>query len=283
MNKTIKFLIFIITVIGFAPSCSTRHIALNPFNPNYKLLPNESSSTQESSGMLSTKSVRAGDIALNAVSRPIPGALPTGAGIGISTALFLFSPNHKPIPLQTAENANFLIPHMPKSEAVDENEAEYKMGLLIEKAVAQALGPTYQTKDEISNDNSRWLRVNGPLCENWSCQIVAPILQNKPTDHINTTTQEFHWNGKEVYGYSHFLLQNRSVGFVKITKEYDSKGLVGSTHVVEGSELPGFDYKSFYQRVSTNLPDWVAIQVTMKGKEPYQLFKGIQSPVIWKN
>ena len=69
---------------------------------------------------------RAGNLGLAAASRPIPGTLPYGAGVGIAAALLLGSGNSKPL---IAEHANNLLVLMPVSEAENEKAAQLKMGV----------------------------------------------------------------------------------------------------------------------------------------------------------
>jgi hypothetical protein len=53
----------------------------------------------------------------------------------------------------------------------------------VKHAIAETIQPDYQLKIEEYDDNyafgqvlrPRWFRVDEPLCENWSCQIIAPI------------------------------------------------------------------------------------------------------------
>jgi hypothetical protein len=117
-------------------------------------------------------------------------------------------------------------------------------------------------------------RVDGPYCENGSCQVLGPL----------PTANALQWEGemvkkqvlgKEVYSYNRPFEQ--TIGFVKITKEYDKKGaLAGSRHFVKGMEVSGFDYQQFFQRVSENLPDWVYFRIAKKGIPPYTLNRGVE-------
>lgn len=78
--------------------------AQNPFNPSARLS-NVASTTQNTSSG-STVS-RAAGLGLSTASRPIPGAIPSGADIGIAAALFLGSASSKSS--HGAINQNYLI------------------------------------------------------------------------------------------------------------------------------------------------------------------------------
>ncbi|MCX7099844.1 MAG: hypothetical protein NTV43_18270 [Methylococcales bacterium] len=273
----------IIAIYFVISGCTAyRPYAQNPFNPTAKI-PKTTTSTKNNTGKVSDSTAfRATSLGLAAASRPTPGAIPHGAEIGIAAALLLGSGSTKPAVM--AHHANYLIIQMPLSEAENEKAAQIKMGALVEGAVIKSLQPAYQTKIEEYDDHyafgrvsrPRWIRVNGPYCENWSCQVHGPM----------PTANALQWEGeiekiKEPidgnYYYRYPVLSKQTIGLVKITKEYDDDGfLAGSRHFVQGEEILGFDYEQFYQRISENLPSWVIyhIAITNQAKYPYLLING---------
>jgi hypothetical protein len=259
--------------------CGTfKPYAQNPFNPEARIKP--ASTEPTAGGGDRSLAYRATDLGLTAASRPIAGAIPHGAEVGIAAAaLLLGGPSGPGI---VPDNDNYLLIGMPLTYATDEADAQLKMGALMEKAIIQALSPEYQTKIEEYDDHHsfskvlrpRWIRVDGPLCENWSCQAIGPIPTKSAGQwegEIVKTTN----NGREIYWYQNIFREK--IGFVKITKEYDKSAIIaGSRHFVEGQELSDFDYAGFYQRVSANLPEWVTFIITNKGEKPYALSQGNQ-------
>jgi hypothetical protein len=273
----------IIAIHFVISGCTTyRPYAQNPFNPTAKI-PHAATSTKSSTGKVSDSTAfRAASLGLAAASRPIPGAIHHGAEIGIASVLLLGSGRSKPLVM--AHHANYLTIDMPVSEAENEKSAQLKMGVLVENAIIKSLQPIYQTRIEEYDDTymfgrvlrPRWIRVNGPYCENWSCQVHGPI----PTANALQWEGEIERikeprDGNYYYRYSSILKQ--TIALVKITKEYDDDGfLSGSRHFVHGEEVAGFDYEQFFQRISENLPSWVTyhIAITNQAKYPYLLING---------
>jgi len=270
-NCSIFLLLTIFAAITMTGCSVYKPYAQNPFNPDARLLTDSVASSSDSHAS------KALDVGLAAASRPIPGAIPHGAGFGIAaTALLLGSgSSNKPI------NGNFIVAGMPLSMASNEQDAKIKLGSIVEKGITLALHPDYQTRIEEYDDSyafgrtlrPRWLRVDGPLCENWSCQVIAPI----------PTANAMQWQGDVVqkngnWHYKHPVEQ--SIAFVKITNEYDKEGgFAGRIHFVEGHELANFDYLDFLSRVSANLPEWAIIEWTPLGKIPYEIRQGNAKPL----
>lgn len=272
----------IMMAVFVSSGCSVnRPYAQNIFNPHStiaKLQPENIKKTTSGSS-----APEAANLALTAARRPIPGTIvPHGAEIGLAAASLLLksgTPKHLNIP----DNSNYLKIGMPATEANDEIDAQIKMGTLVEKAIIDALHPIYETRIEEYEDHHgiggtlrpRWIRINGPSCEQWSCQIHAPI----PTATAlqwEGKIQKFTTNNKTFYAYP--VLSEETIGFVKITKEYDSNKLLsGPIHFVEGIEIPNLDYEQFYQRVSANLPSWVDLCIAQKDKWPYTLNRGVKT------
>lgn len=252
----------LLTVISGITGCAVKKpYAQNSFNLDARL------STDSETSSSNSYTSKALDVGLAAASRPIPGAIPHGAGVGIAaTALLLGSgSSNKPI------NDNFIVASMPLYMASDEQDSKIKLGSIVERHITLALHPDYQARIEEYEDSyafgrtlrPRWLRVDGPLCENWSCQVIAPI----------PTANALQWQGDMVqkngsWHYKHPLEQ--SIAFIKIANEYDKDGfLAGRRHFVDGHELANFDYLKFLTRVSSNLPEWTIIEWTSLGKIPY--------------
>ncbi|MBS3953558.1 MAG: hypothetical protein KGZ88_11465 [Methylomicrobium sp.] len=270
--RNLFMFLLVLTGVAVTSGCTlNKPYAKNPYNL-YVKLPDDS--VTASSGARTSKAI---DLALSASSRPIPGAIPHGAGVGIAAAAFLLGSEGTNKPF----NGNFLLGSMPITMANSEQEAKIKLGSIIEKAITLALQPEYQVKIEEYDDTyafgptlrPRWLRVDGPLCENWACQIIAPI----------PTANALQWEG-DVHvkngGWQYKHPVEQSIAFLKIVNEYDKDGLFNNRrHHVEGYELADFDYLNFLTRVSANLPEWLSIVWTPIGKSPYEIRQGSTLPL----
>lgn len=257
--KSLKICL-ITALVLMGSGCSTyKPYAQNPYNP-YARIPravsNNSVKVSDSAAFSSA------NLALATSSRSIPGALPTDAAVGIAAAGLLLGGPSKP--LLTSEHPNYLFAALPVSEAADEVDAQIKIGRFVEAAVIHALSPSYKTKIVEYDDHyafgrilrPRWFRVDGPLCENWSCQVMAPIPTASALQWAGKIRKGRTTTGSEVYVYG--LPKEQTIGFVKIKSEYDKEGLFsGSKHFVEGYELPDFKYGEFFRAVSANLPPWI--------------------------
>ncbi|UGV31049.1 hypothetical protein LO767_00575 [Halopseudomonas aestusnigri] len=160
---------------------------------------------------------------------------------------------------------------MPQSLARDALDAQQKLTAIIEQAVAESLPADYRTKPyEWSNkavfgaeSSYRMLRVDGPLCEDWSCVIRGSLSSSeRPTKSfdakmVRVDTPPFISDGD---GSSYRLRGLGGVVLHKVTEEYDEKGAVsGHWHRVKTEPLSGFDHAAFYRRLSTALPEWAFI------------------------
>ncbi|MGY4826750.1 hypothetical protein [Stutzerimonas chloritidismutans] len=160
---------------------------------------------------------------------------------------------------------------MPQSLARDALDAQQKLTAIIEQAVAESLPADYRTKPyEWSNkaifgaeSSYRMLRVDGPLCEDWSCVIRGSLSSTEhPTKSFDAKmvpvdTPPFIRDGD---GSSYRLRGLGGVVLHKVIEEYDEKGAVsGYWHRVKTEPLSGFDHAAFYRRLSTALPDWAFI------------------------
>ncbi|WP_152732188.1 hypothetical protein [Stutzerimonas stutzeri] len=160
---------------------------------------------------------------------------------------------------------------MPQSLARDALDAQQKLTAIIEQAVAESLPADYRTKPYEWSDKAvfgaessyRMLRVDGPLCEDWSCVIRGSLSSSeRPTKSfdakmVRVDTPPFIRDGD---GSSYRLRGLGGVVLHKVVEEYDEKGAVsGHWHRVKTEPLSGFDHAAFYRRLSTALPDWAFI------------------------
>lgn len=259
--------------------------AQNPFNPDAKIarVSTGYSNSQNSRKASDETVLNAASVGLAAASRPVHGAIIShGADIGIAAALFLGSVGSTK-PKNITDNANFLAVAVPLTEVSNEQDAQLKMSEHMERAITMALGANYESKTEEYDNHyafnrtlrPRWIRINGPLCENWSCQILAPIPTATALQWEGRMVIKKVVTGQEAYVYEK-PFEQQSIGLVKITKEYDKEGFIaGRRHYVEGVELPDFDYAQFFQRISENLPEWAYLRVARKETMPYTLNRGV--------
>lgn len=160
---------------------------------------------------------------------------------------------------------------MPQSLARDALDAQQKLTAIIEQAVAESLPADYRTKPYEWSDKAvfgaessyRMLRVDGPLCEDWSCVIRGSLSSSeRPTKSfdarmLRVDTPPFILDGD---GSSYRLRGLGGVVLHKVIKEYDEQGTVsGHWHRVKTEPLSSFDHAAFYRRLSTALPDWAFI------------------------
>ncbi|WP_375665235.1 hypothetical protein [Stutzerimonas kunmingensis] len=160
---------------------------------------------------------------------------------------------------------------MPQSLARDALDAQQKLTAIIEQAVAESLPADYRTKPYEWSDKAvfgaessyRMLRVDGPLCDDWSCVIRGSLSSSeRPTKSfdarmLRVDTPPFIRDGG---GSSYRLRGLGGVVLHKVIKEYDEQGTVsGHWHRVKTEPLSGFDHAAFYRRLSTALPDWAFI------------------------
>ncbi len=160
---------------------------------------------------------------------------------------------------------------MPQSLARDAVDAQQKLTAIIEQAVAESLPADYRTKPYEWSDKAvfgaessyRMLRVDGPLCEDWSCVIRGSLSSSeRPTKSfdarmLRVNTPPFI---RQSDGSSYRLRGLGGVALHKVIKEYDEQGSVsGHWHRVKTEPLSGFDHATFYRRLSTALPDWAFI------------------------
>ncbi len=225
-------------------------------------------------------------IALEASSRSIPGTIPSGVGIGIMSLKLIASTEKFQ---DVARRFSHFEAWMPIMSAEDEDDAQVKMGAIMETAILKAFQPQYQTKIFEYDDTAtigavsrfRLIRVDGPGCENWSCIASGPI----------PTSSAYQWVGKMAKidvsgipgGNEHYAYRGlNGIGLSKIKREYEENGsFSGHWRKFETEPVPGFDYEKLFQRISENLPDWVYFYLAPRNKDnpvdgPALLNKGVK-------
>ena len=261
--------------------------AQNPFNPfPVKLKDRPVSASKSTSSVSPSTVVGAADIALNAASPSISGAISPGAGAGIASGLFLLRGlSHAKIPVQTAENINYINMRMPLSEVVNESDAENKARKIMANVASTALLPDYQSRLESYDDtysgkkwHREWYLVNGPLCENWSCQLIPMLQQSSPGFIQKNYVRKSRINSKESFN---FDLIQQVISLVKITNDYVIANDKETYRVVEGEEIQGFDYKNYIRKISATTPPWLYFTFAdHKEHKQYTIAEGNLYPVV---
>lgn len=286
MNNITKQLLLALSFVGIISGCASENkiplitYAQNPFNPF------PASIKKKPSPISPATLIGASDIALNAASPPIPGALSPGAGAGLSSGVFLLKGlSHIRIPVQTAGNTNYINMHMPISEATKEDEAEKKARKIMANAATSALLPDYQAKLESYKDTfngKKWLRewylVNGPGCENWSCQLIPMLQQSSPSYIQETYVVQAEFNSKKTYSFGGIY---QAISLVKITNDYIKTNGSDAYRIVEGEEIPGFDYVNYIRKISAITPPWLYFSFQCKKeKKDYLIADNVIHQVI---
>lgn len=266
--NSFKMKLILLTLSFLVSGCMTLPVpqvhAQNLFNRTAKSAPNPINSARNFNNL--------SNIGLSAAaSNSFPNSAISGIGIGLSALSLLSSTQAGKLPMP--HNYNEIVAFLPLDLAKDETAAQIKMGDIILKAIMISLPEGYEAKIE-SNIFSlhdeprkeRWLRVNGPLCSDWSCQITCPIPSNENIKQYDGRMK------KNTLTWSYLFPQ--SIGFVKIVNELQDKDGV---KVIYGAEILDFDYKSFYIRLSENLPEWVILSIfDQEGKNPEGYVRGIK-------
>jgi len=282
-------LIFQITA-SLLNGCGTNRVppisyAQNPFNPFPLKLKDKPASVSPSTV------VGAAYIATNAAGPSISEAISPGAVAGVASGLFLLRGlSHVKVRVQTAENTNYIDMHMPLSEAVNESDAENKARKIMDNAATTALLPDYQARLESYDDTyygkkwrREWYLVNGPLCENWSCQLIPMLQQSSPgfiqKNYVRKSSKEITKdNYQETFN---FGIIHQAIALVKITNDYTITNDKEGYRVVEGLEIPNFDYKSYLKKISAITTPWFSFNLgDQKEHKQYLIAKGVIHPVI---
>lgn len=238
--------------------------ANNPFNINpYK--------PKKRPAMSSSDVARAANIGLNAASRPIAGAISPGAATGISSGLFVLNllKNTKHYP----GVKNSIGIKMPVTEANNIKDASKLVISKLTNAILTALPEGFTAKKVTYNDRIKdkpiereWYLVDGPSCEKWSCQLI-PLLNLRMN---NKSEEEIHIDSK---GEKYLLTYSKIISFSKITNDFIDEGKSYRYRVVEGIEIPNFDYPAFYIAISKQMPKW-AFMTYLEDNKNFGAYQG---------
>ena len=214
-----------------------------------------------SAGVTAEKGLSTRDVVLRG---NLAGEVANGSGtdIGMAALMLLNSGDFQ----VKATKQDHLEVWMPVSEASNEKQAKMKMSSILESAINKTFSSPYKTKiDEIEDiattgakSIGRFIRIDGPGCENWSCRVNATILSeiNVNSSYGDMFKYEHSIPGQHCPCYVYMGLAGIG-GFVKITKEYVEQGVFnGYWHRFETKPM-SFGGEEFYIRLSENLPDWV--------------------------
>lgn len=180
---------------------------------------------------------------------------------------------------------------MPHNLARDLQDAQLKITEITERAVVEALPQGYRVEPYEWTDKAvfgaessyRILRLDGPLCEQWSCLIQGSLSSHERPDRsakarmVKAPKPSFIQSDEE---WSYRFRGLGGVAIKKVTKEYDEQGKIsGHWHRIETGSLSGFDHAAFYRRLSAALPDWAFIyfgpqEVHNQAGIPYVLNRG---------
>ena len=166
-----------------------------------------------------------------------------------------------------------LIAWLPASQAEDELTAQLAWSETVEQAAARALPEGYETQPfewiDISADGEksahRILRVQGPLCLDWSCVLDGAFTSREdPTLSLSGKMQRV--PTPEVAGHveaeSYAPLQSNYLTVRRLTAQYLEVGNGESQEYrMDTQPLAEFDVEAFYPRLSAELPKWASIFV----------------------
>lgn len=164
-----------------------------------------------------------------------------------------------------------LIAWLPASLADDELTAQVVWSELLEQAALRALPPGYETEpfewidtaaDGVESTH-RVLRVQGPLCLDWSC-ILDGAFTSREDPRLSLPGQMQRVPTPEVAGHgeaeSYAPLQSHHLTLRRLTAQYLEVGNGQSQHYrMHTQPLAEFDLEAFYLRLSAELPAWAAI------------------------
>ncbi|SDT03328.1 hypothetical protein SAMN05216421_2742 [Halopseudomonas xinjiangensis] len=158
---------------------------------------------------------------------------------------------------------------LPASQAADEQAAQLRWSEVLEQAVARALPQGYHTEpfewvntsaDGVESTH-RVLRVDGPLCSEWSCVLEGGFTSREnpdlsaeiPMQRVTTPPVAGHSEAE-----SFTQTKAAHMTFSQVTSQYLEVGR-GAQWRMEKQLVPGFDHNAFYQRLSAELPAWTFI------------------------
>ncbi len=158
---------------------------------------------------------------------------------------------------------------LPASQAADVQAAQIRWSDVLEQAAARALPEGYRTEpfewvntsaDGVDSTH-RVLRVDGPLCSDWSCVLEGGFTSREnpqlsaegPLQRVPTPPVAGHSEAE-----SFIQAKAAYMTFSQVTSQYLEVGR-GAQWRMEKQPVPGFDHNAFYQRLSAELPSWAFI------------------------
>ncbi|WP_152486764.1 hypothetical protein [Halopseudomonas pelagia] len=167
-----------------------------------------------------------------------------------------------------------LIAWLPASHAEHELAAQLAWSEIVEQAATRALPQGYETEPFEWIDKSaegiesthRVLRVQGPLCLDWSCILDGAFTSREdPTLSLGGQMQRV--QTPEVAGHGEAesftpLIKAHHLTLRRLTAQYLEVGDgQGQWYRMDTQPLAEFDLNAFYQRLSAELPEWAYIFV----------------------
>lgn len=158
---------------------------------------------------------------------------------------------------------------LPASQAANETEAQVKWSQALEQAAAGALPAGYRTEpfewintsaDGVESTH-RLLRVDGPLCSDWSCVLEGGFTSHEnPALSAESPMRRVPTPAVVEHGEAESYTQTKAahMTFSQVTSQYLEVGR-GAQWRMEKQPVPGFDHNAFYQRLSAELPAWAYI------------------------
>lgn len=158
---------------------------------------------------------------------------------------------------------------LPASQAADETAAQLKWSQTLEQAAARALPDGYHTEpfewvntsaDGVESTH-RVLRVDGPLCSDWSCVLEGGFTSHEnPALSSESPMRRVPTPAIAGHGESESFTQSKAayMTFNQVTSQYLEVGR-GAQWRMEKQPVPGFDHNEFYQRLSAELPSWAFV------------------------
>lgn len=166
-----------------------------------------------------------------------------------------------------------LIAWLPASKVENELGAQLAWSEIVEQAATRALPQGYETEAFEWIDKSaegvesthRVLRVQGPLCLDWSCVLDGAFTSREdPTlsqsgQMQRVPTPEVAGHG-EVESFKPLAVDHLTLR--RLTAQYLEVGDgQGQWYRMDTQPLAGFDLQAFYRRLSAELPQWAYIFV----------------------
>lgn len=162
---------------------------------------------------------------------------------------------------------------LPASRAENDLAARTAWSEVVEQAAARALPEGYETQPfewiDVSPEGKksahRVLRVQGPLCLDWSC-VLDGAFTSREAPRLNPDGQMQRVQTPQLAGHgeaeSYTPLQANPLSVRRLTAQYLEVGNGQSQQYrMETQPLAEFDISAFYLRLSAELPEWAFIFV----------------------